>query len=124
MFSKRAVFLAIAMAAFGVHATLPAIAQSWVSTWTASPQPPRGVMPTSFSNQTIRQIVRVSIGGSKVRIRLSNEFGTKPVLIEAASIGLTGGTAEIVSGTLHQLTFGNSKSIVVLPGAPALSDPV
>jgi hypothetical protein len=78
MFSKRAVFLAIVIAAFGIHATIPAIAQSWISTWTASPQPPRGVMPTSFSNQTVRQIVRVSIGGSKVRIRLSNEFGTKP----------------------------------------------
>ncbi len=124
MFSKRAVFLAIAMAAFGVHATLPAIAQSWVSTWTASPQPPRGVMPTSFSNQTVRQIVRVSIGGTKVRIRLSNEFGTKPVLIGAASVGLTSGSSDIVSGSLRPLTFGSSKSITVLPGAPALSDPV
>jgi len=81
-------------------------------------------MPTSFSNQTVRQIVRVSIGGTKVRIRLSNEFGTKPVLIEAASIGLTSGTADIVSGSLRPLTFGSSKSITVLPGAPALSDPV
>src|SRR5712691_9443909 len=124
MFSKRAVFLAIAIAAFGVHATLSAIAQSWVSTWTASPQPPRGVMPTSFSNQTVRQIVRVSIGGSKVRIRLSNEFGTKPVLIGAASVGLTGASSDIVSGSLRRLTFGSSKSITVLPGAPALSDPV
>ena len=53
----------------------------WISTWTASQQPPRGVMPASFSNQTVRQVVRVSLGGSKVRIRLSNEFGTKPVLI-------------------------------------------
>jgi len=50
-------------------------ANAWISTWTASPQSPRGVMPTSFSNQTVRQIVRVSIGGNKVRIRLSNEFG-------------------------------------------------
>src|SRR5439155_26899808 len=124
MFSKRAVFLAIEMAAFGVHATLPAIAQSWVSTWTASPQPPRGVLPTSFSNQTVRQIVRVSIGGRKGRIRLSNEFGTKAVLIGAASKGLTSGSVDIVSASLRPLTFGSSKSIVVLLGDPALSDPV
>src|SRR5207244_347832 len=52
----------------------------WISSWTASPQAPRGVMPTSFSNQTIRQIVRLSIGGNKVKIRLSNEFGTVPLL--------------------------------------------
>src|SRR5882724_265764 len=106
MFSKRAVFLAIVMAAVGGHAPIPAIAQSWISTWTASPQSPRGVMPTSFSNQTVRQIVHVSIGGSKVRIRLSNEFGSKPVLIGAASIGLAGKSTEIVAGSLRSLTFG------------------
>jgi lysophospholipase L1-like esterase len=97
---------------------------SWISTWTASPQSPRGVIPTSFSNQTVRQIVRVSLGGHKVRIRLSNEFGTKPVLIGAASVALAGGRANIVSGSLRPLTFGGAKSIIVLPGAPALSDPV
>jgi lysophospholipase L1-like esterase len=124
MFSKRAVLLAVVVAAFGVQATIPAVAQSWISTWTASPQAPRGVMPTSFSNQTVRQIVRVSIGGSKVRIRLSNEFGAKPILIGAASIGVARGSSDIASGSLRSLTFGGSKSIVLLPGAPALSDPV
>jgi lysophospholipase L1-like esterase len=98
--------------------------RSWISTWTASPQSPRGVIPTSFSNRTVRQIVRVSIGGSKVRIRLSNEFGTKPVLIGAASVGMAGESANIASGSLRSLTFGGSKSIILLPGAPALSDPV
>src|SRR3954451_11456015 len=124
MFSKRAVLFAILIAALGLHATGSALAQNWVGTWTASPQPPRGVMPASFSNQTIRQIVRVSIGGGKVRIRLSNEFGSKPVLIGAASVGLAGKGAEIVDGSLRPLTFGGAKSITLLPGAPALSDPV
>jgi len=124
MFSKRAVLLAVIVAAFGVKATLPAIAQSWVSTWTASPQPPRGVMPASFSNQTVRQIVRVSIGGNKVRIRLSNELGTKPILIGTASVGLAGASSDIVAGSLRPLTFGSAKSITILPGAPVLSDPV
>jgi lysophospholipase L1-like esterase len=130
MLPKRATVLAVVMAALGViaalgvQAAIPAIAQSWISTWTASPQLPRGVMPTSFSNQTVRQIVRVSIGGSKVRIRLSNEFGTKPVLIGAASVGLSSGRADIVSGSLRALTFAGAKSITVVPGAPALSDPV
>src|SRR3954447_12259550 len=115
MFSKRAVLLAIVIAALGVHATRSALAQTtlahtWVGTWTASPQPPRGVMPASFSNQTVRQIVRVSIGGSKVRIRLSNEFGSKPVLIGAASVALAGGSSDLVSGSLRPLTFGGSKS--------------
>jgi lysophospholipase L1-like esterase len=124
MFSKRAVLLAIVIAALGVHATPSALAQTWVGTWTASPHPPRGVMPASFSNQTVRQIVRVSIGGGRVRIKLSNEFGSKPVLIGAASIGLAGKGTEIVAGSLRSLTFGGAKKVTLLPGAPALSDPV
>ncbi len=124
MFSKRAVLIAVLITALGVHANRSALAQTWVGTWTASPQPPRGVMPASFSNQTVRQIVRVSIGGGKVRIRLSNEFGSKPVLIGAASIGLAGKGTEIVTGSLRSLTFGGAKKVTLLPGAPALSDPV
>jgi len=120
MFSKRTVLFAILIAALGLHATGSALAQNWVGTWTASPQPPRGVMPASFSNQTVRQIVRVSIGGSKVRIRLSNEFGSKPVVIGAASVGQVGKLA----GSLRPLTFGGAKRVTLLPGAPALSDPV
>jgi lysophospholipase L1-like esterase len=81
-------------------------------------------MPAIFSNQTVRQIVRVSVGGDRVRIRLSNEFGTKPVLIGAASIGLAGENSAIASGSPRPLTFGGSRSTVILPGAPALSDPV
>src|SRR5262249_5520350 len=110
--------------ALGAHATRSALAQTWVGTWTASPQPPRGVMPASFSNQTVRQTVRVSIGGSKVRIRVSNEFGSKPVLIGAASVGWAGTGAALVAGTLRPLTFGGEKKATLLPGAPALSDPV
>jgi len=124
MFSKRAVLLAVLIAALGAHATGSARAQTWVGTWTASPQPPRGVMPASFSNQTVRQIVRVSIGGSKVRIRLSNEFGAKPVVVGAASIASAGKGLEIVTGGLKPLTFGGAKKVTLLPGAPALSDPV
>jgi lysophospholipase L1-like esterase len=120
-------FAAVALSAIW-FAVPPAAAQaeanSWISTWAASPQAPRGVVPASFSNRTVRQIVHVSIGGNKVRIRLSNEFGTKPVLIGAASVGLAGAGSDIASGSLRPLTFGGSKSIILPPGAPALSDPV
>jgi lysophospholipase L1-like esterase len=128
MFSKRAVLLAVLIAVLGVHTTGSALAQTWVGTWvgtwTASPQPPRGVMPASFSNQTVRQIVRVSIGGSKVRIKLSNEFGSKPVQIGAATVGLVERGKDIVTGSLRPLTFGGAGKVTLLPGAPALSDPL
>src|SRR5689334_9935430 len=125
MFSKRAVLLAVLIAAVAIQTARSALAQTalaqtWVGTWTASPQSPRGVMPARFSNQTVRQIVRVSVGGSKVRIRLSNEFGNKPVVIGAASVGQAGK----VAGSLRPLTFGGAKHVTLLPGAPALSDPV
>ena len=59
--------------------------QRWVGTWTASPQaaqPPGATL----EDQTIRQIVRTSVAGDKVRVRLSNEFGTTPLVVGAASI--------------------------------------
>ena len=59
---------------------------NWIGTWTASAQPVWGPdfpvplgMPTSLWNQTIRQVARISIGGSKVRIVLSNEYGAMPL---------------------------------------------
>ncbi len=127
---RRRLGLLLTAVALSVSPLVPAPAgaqtqaNSWISTWTASQQSPRGVMPASFSNQTVRQIVRVSIGGNRVRIRLSNEFGTKPVLIGAASVGLAGENFGIAAGALRPLTFGGSKSTILLPGAPALSDPV
>src|SRR5215472_12100471 len=115
---------ALSMNSFAFSPTSAQVQSSWISSWTASPQAPRGVIPTSFSNRTIRQIVHLSVGGSKVRLRLSNEFGTKPVLIGAASIATAGGGSNIASGSLRALTFGGSKSVIIPPGAPALSDPV
>jgi len=55
---------------------------------------------------------------------LSNEFGTRPVLIGSASIALAGGNSAIASESLRPLTFGGSNSVILLPGAPAVSDPV
>jgi lysophospholipase L1-like esterase len=99
-------------------------ARAWVSSWTASPQAPRGIMPASLSNRTIRQMVHLSIGGNKVRIRLSNEFGAKPLLIGAASVALAGKDSEVIAASLRRLTFGGEKSVIIPPGAPAVSDPV
>jgi len=122
-FSKRAALFAILFGGFCVAASAPAVAQSWVATWAASPQAPQG-MPATYSNQTLRQIVHVSIGGSKVRIRLSNEHGTRPVVIGAASVALAGTGADTASDGLRPLTFGGSKSVVLRPGAPLVSDSV
>ena len=96
----------------------------WVGTWGASPQQPVtafGSAP-SFTNQTVREIVRISVGGERFRVRLTNEFGTQPLLIGAAHVAISAGGAAIKSGTDRVLTFSGHSSITVPPGAAVLSD--
>ena len=75
----------------------------WIGTWTASPQSPEPPVivptPVQFDNQTIRQVVRTSIGGHKVRVRLSNEFGSSPLAVAGVTIARHGAGAAIVAGS-------------------------
>jgi lysophospholipase L1-like esterase len=102
----------------------------WVGTWTASPQAPEPPIilatPAQFNNQTIRQIVHVSVGGNRVRVRLSNEYGNKPLVVGAVHVALQlpGNGPAIVPGSDRVLTFGGRTSVTIPAGAPALSDPV
>lgn len=124
---RRRSLAVAAIAAALLTALSPASAQTaaaWLSSWTASPQAPRGPVPASFANRTIRQTVHLSIGGGRVRIRLSNAFGTRPLLIGAASVAAAGEGAGVVAATLRSLTFGGANSVIIPPGAPAVSDPV
>lgn len=73
---------------------------------------------------TLRFHCVVSAGGSKVRVRLSNEQGTGPLLISGASVGLAGEGFDARAGSLKPLTFSGRQSISIPAGAPALSDPV
>lgn len=111
----------------------PASAQSgnWVGTWMADPQPTWGVdfafptkIPPSVQDQTFRQVVRISLGGSQLRLVFSNAYGNTPLKIGAASVALPGrnGTASV--NTVHRITFSGNDGIVVPPGAQAVSDPV
>jgi lysophospholipase L1-like esterase len=105
--------------------------QQWVGTWSATPALPpplnSGFAPpfaTGFNNQTIRNIIHTSIGGSAVRVRLTNTFGTQPVTFNAVDVGIEQSGATVVSGSNHAVTFGGSTSIMIPAGAEALSDPV
>lgn len=103
----------------------------WVATWTASPQATWGAdfvlpnnAPDRLRDQTVRQVARISVGGARVRIALSNAYGREPVTIGAARIARSLGADRIDAGSDRALTFGGRASVVLLPGAPALSDPV
>ena len=93
----------------------------WVGTWTTSPAPAEGV---AFSNQTLRMNTRVSIGGQTLRVRLSNAYGSRPLPIGAAHIGLRESGAGIVPGTDRTLTFGGGASATIAAGALLVSDPI
>ena len=82
------------------------------------------VPPATVNNQTLRQIVRTSIGGSKVRVVLSNAFGTAPVEIGGASVALRDKDASIQPATSKALLFGGSPTASILAGATLVSDPV
>ena len=99
----------------------------WVTSWAASPMAPSIQSAQSqlgFSNVTIRNIVYPSVGGSQVRVRFSNEFGTTPLVIGGASIAVQLEAGATVPGTMRQLTFGGNGSVTVAPGREMLSDPL
>ena len=101
--------------------------EHWVVTWgTALHQPapgPPGLTNSGFTNQTLRQIVHTSVGGSQARVRLST-FGADALVIGSAHIALRDAGAAIVPGSDRTLTFGGQPSISIPPGALVLSDPV
>jgi lysophospholipase L1-like esterase len=98
----------------------------WTGTWSTAPTgagtPP--VPAVTFADQTLRQIVHTSIGGRSVRVRLSNEFGSRPLVIGAAHVARRASGPDIAPGTDRRLTFGGRSAVTVPAGAPVLSDPV
>jgi lysophospholipase L1-like esterase len=109
---------------------VPAQAQTagavrWCGTWGAAPAgPPPSASTQTWSSQTLRLIVRASIGGNRVRIRVSNEMGSTPLRIGHASIALRTSGAAINSASLRELRFGGQTAITIPAQAPAMSDPV
>jgi lysophospholipase L1-like esterase len=79
---------------------------------------------TGFSNQTVRNIVYASVGGSSLRVRLSNTFGSAPLVVGAATVGVVLDGAQLVPGTSQHLSFGGKTSVTIPAGAQLLSDPL
>jgi lysophospholipase L1-like esterase len=108
-------------------ALLAAPAQAeWVASWTASPHAPLGTQgpfaAASYENVTISQILRITEGGGKVRVRFSNRYGPAPLEIGAARIVQIDEQNREVAGTSRTLTFGGEPSAVIPRGAPFVSD--
>ena len=99
----------------------------------APPAPPVAAAPgqtfapppyIQFTNQTLRQIVHTSIGGSRARVVLSNAYGTAPVTIGAAHIALRDKEGAIQAASGHPLTFSGHPTMTIPANAVVYSDPV
>ncbi len=109
----------------------PALAVScpWVAAWGSSQMDPgadNALPAAARQDVTLRQIVRPSIGGSGLRVRFSNAFGTTPLTIEAATLAraVQPDKADVATGSLTPLRFSGKTRVVIPPGADWLSDPV
>jgi len=104
-----------------------ALTNAWIATWATSPQSgtpdPREPL-LNIDNQTVRERVRSSIGGSRIRLRFSNEFGSSPLLIGAATVAIPKDVSTIKEESIRNVTFEGRNSIEIPVGAPVLSDPI
>ncbi|MFB7370008.1 SGNH/GDSL hydrolase family protein [Streptomyces sp. NPDC056222] len=106
----------------------PAPAPRWHAAWGAAPQLPATGFTANwsqegFSRQTLRQVVRVSEDGDRVRIRLSNAYGTSPLAVTGATVARTATGAAVEPGSVRHLTFGGERSVSVPAHGELRSDP-
>ena len=105
-------------------------AENWVGTWACAPylsdttDLTSAPMSGKLSNLTLRQIVHASIGGDRIRLRLSNQYGTKPVEILSAHVALSSGTTTIVVGSDRALTFDGVGTVTIPVGQEVTSDSI
>ncbi len=119
--------LLAAAAASMLALSAPARAE-WVASWYAAPHAPLGnegpFAAASYDDVTISQIVRVTEGGDRLRIRLSNRYGTAPLAIGEARVVRIDEAGQEIAGTARALTFGGAAGAVIPRGAPFVSDAV
>jgi lysophospholipase L1-like esterase len=129
MSSRQSAVLGLLVAfgfTFGVsRAQAAPKSQQWVGAWAASPVlADGGFRVRPFCGTTLREIAHISVGGPRIRVRFTNEFGTDPLTIADAHAALSAGGAKIQPGSDHSITFAGSSTVRIPPGAVMYSDPV
>ncbi|MDT4835358.1 GDSL-like Lipase/Acylhydrolase family protein [compost metagenome] len=122
---------ALALSLAGAATASMAAPTHWSPSWMAATQPlwdesfvlPLGI-PARFERQTLRQVARLSIGGTRLRVVISNEGGTTPLRIGAARVARHASGSAIVEGSDRVLRFGGRSDVTLPPGARLVSDPV
>jgi lysophospholipase L1-like esterase len=107
-----------------VFAVATARSSSWAGTWATAAQPFMPGTLETYDNQTLRLIVHTSVAGSQVRITLSNLYGTVPLQVGAAHIGIRASGANIDPRSDRPLRFGGQSTVTVPAHGQVTSDPV
>ncbi len=102
----------------------------WITTWAASPQKvwnkdfvfPTNI-PDQISNQTIKQISQISLGGEAVRLVFTNQYGDQPLYIDKTTVGLIKGQS-LKSKSAYPVYFSGKLKAQILPGKQLMSDPI
>ncbi|OYX80307.1 MAG: GDSL family lipase [Flavobacteriales bacterium 32-34-25] len=119
--------LLVSCSSLGKKENFNNINEKWVGTWATAPQlvEPNNLPPDpGLSNNTLRQIIRVSLGGNKIRLRLSNVYSKDSLFINAVSIAVPSDSCQVIPSSITKLTFGGKKGIVLSPGSDIYTDPV
>lgn len=130
MFRMPLIALLGAWPLIALPAPATATTHNWTRGWAAAVQHPSQSEWISnwayagFRNHSVRQVVRVGAGGSSLRLRLSNVYGTAPLRLTGASIGKSAGGATVRPTTMRTVTFGRSASVTIPTGGHATADPV
>ncbi len=100
--------------------------RQWFGTWGASPQPvsPGMLEAPSVEDQTVRQVVRISLGGGQVRVKLSNAHSSAPIIVGAARIALAGADGAVRPDTSHSVCFAGANTVTLRQSESITSDPV
>ena len=101
--------------------------EKWVGTWASSPQPvDSSVTPPNpdFADTTLRQIVHVSVGGTRIRVRFSNAFGKSALWITSAHVAKPLANGSVDPASDRPLTFAQKSSVTIPAGALIVSDPL
>ena len=101
------------------------LAQNWVGTWATAPQTVvKSFMPYNncMTNRSVRQVVKVSIGGDVIRLKLSNIYSMQPVEIRSIYIAHAKDSSYIDAKTAQYFKFGNSYKTVIPAGKQIVSD--
>ena len=130
---KKIVCILLLLCSLGIRAQEPLhpngenIYDHWVGTWACAPQPVvKSYMPfnNEMTNRSVRQVVKISIGGDVVRLHLSNEYSTEPVEIRSVYISASADSFAIEPKTTEYLRFGGHQRVTIEPRKTVVSDPL